>query len=352
MASSSPPSTTGTITIGTRRSALARKQTSFVEAGLQKAWPDQKTAVHAMDPLGDRNKVTALYAFNAKNLWTYELEELLGKGELDLIVHSLKDMPTSLPEGMAIGAILPREDPRDVLILPASNSSAPRSAHDILSSLPEGSVIGTSSLRRIAQLRRRYPQLAFANMRGNVGTRLAKLDSPSAEAGAPEGGFAGLIMAAAGLLRLDLGNRISAYLSGAEGGMWHAVGQGAIGVEVREDDERVKKLLEPLRCSRTERACYAERALMRALEGGCSVPIGVETDWEGEKLRLDAVVVALDGTEAVEAVEVAEVGSLEEAEELGRRVAAVLVEKGAGKILDVINEKRKEDMVAYAGSAP
>src|SRR5579862_3460460 len=201
-------------------------------------------------------------------------------------------MPTQLPSSCAIGAILTREDPRDALVL----KSSLQATYTTLASLPAGSTIGTSSVRRAAQIARKYPHLRFADVRGNVGTRLAKLD-------AEDGVYTALVLAAAGLKRLGLGGRISQNLDAESGGLLHAVGQGALGVEIREKDRRVRRLLEPLEDEATTRACLAERALMRTLEGGCSVPIGVETSWIGEDsqtLRMHAVVASLDGSEAVE----------------------------------------------------
>ncbi|TID18705.1 porphobilinogen deaminase [Venturia nashicola] len=337
---------TKTITIGTRRSKLARVQTDLVLAALQKEYPSYTYKIHAMDPLGDRDKITALYSFNAKSLWTHELEALLEVGDLELIVHSLKDMPTQLPPNMAIGAILPREDPRDALCLslpltkslPAASSG---SAHEILSTLPAGSLIGTSSLRRQAQLKRAHPHLTFADCRGNVPTRLRKLDDPKSftDQDVPE--FAALILAAAGLIRLELGHRITASLSKKEGGVMHAVGQGAIGVEIRKDDKQTAALLSTLSCWKTERACIAERSLMRTLEGGCSVPIGVETEWTAEdELLMRGTVVSIDGSEAVESEHKASVKSREEADAFGREVARQLVDQGADKILKNITLNR------------
>lgn len=251
-------------------------------------------------------------------------------------------MPTSLPDGMKLGAILKRASPQDALILKTGVSPSGKSAHAILSAMPAGSIIGTSSLRRTAQLRRAYPQLSFAICRGNLGTRLSKLDTPSKWADNPE--FAALVLAAAGLERIGLGDRISALLEGSvEGGSClYAVGQGAIGVEIREGDKRAEKLIASLNHQATAWACKAERSLMRTLEGGCSVPIGVETTWTDDRtLQLRGIVVSIEGDELVEAIEHMSVADDEIAEELGRRVAKALVDKGAGRILDIINEEKR-----------
>lgn len=299
-------------------------------------------------------------------------------------------MPTQLPPTCTLGAILPRADPRDALVM------APRLAptHSSLASLPAGAIVGTSSVRRSAQIARLYPHLRFANVRGNVGTRLAKLDAdhplplpdtqPSADDGGGGGGGDGqeegvryscLILAAAGLQRLGLGDRITQFLDSRHGGLLHAVGQGALGVEIRAGDARMRKLLGPLGDRRTALACLAERSLMRTLEGGCSVPIGVETEWlglglhaeEGEggmrghrdgdgdgggegkegkeegksgTLVMRAIVVSLNGTDHVEGERRGEVVTEEQADEFGWSMARDLVEKGAGRILETINLNR------------
>jgi len=335
------------LTIGTRRSRLARVQTDLVAAAIKSI----DIAIHAMDPLGDRDKTTALYKLSdgtaAKSLWTGELEELLEKKELDVIVHSLKDMPTTLPAGLVLAAVLKREDARDALILKRTaeqTNDEKRNAKAILENLPDGAVIGTSSLRRMAQLRTRYPQFKYEVVRGNVETRIRKLDSP----GEFENGikYAALILAAAGLIRLNLGDRINAYLTGDEehGGVLHAVGQGAIGIEAREDVAATRKMLSEINHRETWHAVLAERALLRALEGGCSVPIGVETSWkDGKTLVLKAAVVSVDGRTAVEAEDTAVVDGDVQAEELGARIAKNLVKKGASVILDAINAERKRE---------
>ena len=296
--------------------------------------------------MGDKNQTTALHAFNAKSLWTHELETLLLEGKLDLIVHSLKDMPTQLPRGCCLGSVLARADRRDVVVM---NARLAARGLKRLEELPEGAVVGTSSVRRIAQVARLYPGLRFQDVRGNVGTRLRKLDEE-------ENGYACLILAAAGVQRLGLGKRISSFLSKREGGMMYAVGQGALGIECRVGDERVKKLLEGVGHGGTWLECLAERSLLRTLEGGCSVPIGVETEWEsaageggdanggeagnGDTLVMRAIVVSVDGKEAVEGERRQQVRSAPEADECGWKMAQELVGQGAGKILEKITLNR------------
>jgi hydroxymethylbilane synthase len=229
-----------------------------------------------------------------------------------------------------------REDPRDVVIFSAVHAGR----YKALSELSAGSVVGTSSVRRAAQLRRRYPGLVFKDVRGNIDTRLKKVDEYEV------GGYDCIILAAAGLLRMEFGGRIAQFLeSGTEGGgLLHAVGQGALGLEAREADERTLEVLKSVIDEETMLATFAERSLMRMLEGGCSVPIGVETSWaaggKNKLLTMSAIVVSLDGKVGVEGGRTEEVTTLEEAEVLGEKLAQDLVEKGAQRILDVINEGR------------
>jgi hydroxymethylbilane synthase len=191
-------------------------------------------------------------------------------------------------------------------------------------------------------MKKNYPQLKFADVRGNVGTRLRKLDDPKSFTDQVVPDFAAIVIAVAGLVRLGLGDRITAYLSKKDGGMMHAVGQGAIGVETREGDEKVAHLLAKLGCWKTERATLAERSLMRTLEGGCSVPLGVETSWaDGDLLTMQATVVSVEGDQSVDAEATAKVTTKKEAEELGMEVAGVMIEKGAADILVKITLNRK-----------
>lgn len=327
------------IYIGTRRSALAVIQAELVRDALQAAHPDKTFEISAMATMGDKNQVTPLHNFGAKALWTHELEAGLVDGSLDIIVHCLKDMPTQLPEGLVIGCIMDRADPRDVIIMKKG------SPYRTLAELPKGSVVGTSSVRRSAQIKIKYPHLEFADIRGNVGTRLSKLD-------AEDGPFACTLLAAAGLKRFGMEDRITQYLDSKTpgGGTLYAVGQGALGIEIKEGDEKAINLLEKLQDVGTTLSCLAERSLMRTLEGGCSVPIGVETEWvEKGKLILKAIVVSLDGSEHVYVERLEEVLNEKDADEFGMKVAGDLVEKGAGKILEKINLNR--NVIAEGGGA-
>ncbi|GLI79176.1 hypothetical protein PoHVEF18_007504 [Penicillium ochrochloron] len=314
--------------IGTRRSNLAVVQAEGIRDSLQKIAPNQSFEIEALRTLGDKDKLTALYEFGAKNLWTSELEEKLTSGELDVIVHCLKDMPTRLPDNCELAAIPLRDDPRDALIVKAGLP------YTSLSTLPDGAVVGTSSVRRSAQLRRLYPNLRFANLRGNVETRLAKVDDPQSE-------YACMIMSTAGLQRLGLEHRINQYLQSKDGGIFHAVGQGALGLEIRKGDTRMQQLLNQLADHKSTLACLAERSLMRTLEGGCSVPIGVETEWiQSDILRMSAVVVSLDGSQNVQDSVEARLQTIEEANSLGEELADKLVQAGAEAILKDINKNR------------
>ncbi|KAK4122236.1 porphobilinogen deaminase [Parathielavia appendiculata] len=338
-----------TLKVGTRRSALALRQTEVVIDALKRAHPHVTFEVHSVSVMGDRDKTTPLPALG-KGLWTSELEAQLVSRELDVIVHSLKDMPTSLPPGCVLACVTGREDRRDVVVFSKQHEENGR--YKTLADLPDGAVVGTSSVRRAAQLKRRYPGLVFRDVRGNIDTRLRKCD---------EEGYDAIILAAAGLLRLDLGKRISQYLDSSSegGGLLHAVGQGALGLEVREDDDRMKELLKAVEDTPTMMACFAERAVMRTLEGGCSVPIGVETAWvEGEtvgdnkkKLRLRAVVVSLDGTQAVDGEATEEITSLAQAESMGKELAQKLAGMGAQQILDDINMGRASGAALKVGDA-
>ncbi|KAL7808818.1 porphobilinogen deaminase, dipyromethane cofactor binding domain-containing protein [Trichoderma aethiopicum] len=331
-AQGSSPSPFTTIRVGTRNSPLALAQADIVVAALQAVLPAHYSfPIHGMTTTGDRDQSTALYNFGGKGLWTTQLEDRLAADELDLIVHSLKDMPTTLPDGLVLGCVTRREDPRDTLVL--KRGLAERHGWRTLADLPAGSVIGTSSVRRIAQLARRYPGLRFKDHRGNIQTRLKKLDDD------PE--LTGIILAAAGLQRMGLDAHISQFLESDSGGILHAVGQGALGIECRAGDERVLAALRLIEDKEAGLATAAERSLMRALEGGCSVPIGVETKWvEPGQLRLRATVVSVQGTEGVDGEAVEPIGTLEQAEQFGRRMAADLVSRGANKILDDINKNK------------
>jgi len=236
--------------------------------------------------------------------------------QADIAVHSLKDLPTNLPDGLMLGCITEREDPADALVVHEKHRD--RS----LATLPEGAVVGTSSLRRLAQLRHHFPHLTFKDVRGNVITRLEKLDA---------GEFDCLILAAAGLGRLGLGGRIHERIDPTIS--LHAVGQGALGIECRQGDGAVLEMIQALEHPPTARRCLAERAFLRELEGGCQVPIGVHSRIEGDQLLLTGMVASLDGQRLIRD-EVA--GEQSDPEAIGIRLAHSLRSQGAGEILEEI----------------
>ncbi|MEL6385540.1 MAG: hydroxymethylbilane synthase [Cyanobacteria bacterium J06626_18] len=313
------PSTTAstrTICIGSRKSQLALVQTHWVRDELQKQFPDVTFEVKTMDTQGDKVLDVSLSKIGDKGLFTQELEDGMLQGDIDFAVHSLKDLPTRLPEGLMLGCITERENPADALVVHAKHQDKQ------LDTLPEGAVIGTSSLRRLAQLRHHYPHLTFKDIRGNLNTRLRKLD---------EGQYDAIILAVAGLERLGMGDRIHQTLSPDVS--LHAVSQGALGIECREGDEEILAVIKTLEHETTAHRCLAERAFLRELEGGCQVPIGVNTAIEGETLTLIGLVASLDGQTLIkDQVK----GAITEAETMGTQLAQQLKSQGAQAILDAI----------------
>ncbi|KAJ2838143.1 porphobilinogen deaminase [Coemansia sp. 'formosensis'] len=309
--------------VGSRDSKLALIQTELVVAALQKAHPTLSIEIQTMKTIGDKIQDVALSKFGDKGLFTKELETALAAGLIDLVVHSLKDMPTTLPPNMALAAVTEREDARDALIM------APRHTHTSLDDLPPGSVVGTGSVRRVAQLRRLYPHLRFMDIRGNLNTRLAKLD-------AEDSPFDALILAVAGMTRLGMHHRITQPIDN----VLHAVGQGALGIEIRADDDLTRVIAQGLDHQPSRLACAAERELMRVLEGGCSVPIGAVAHWDEptKRLSLNAIVASPDGAQAVEASSQITTDGDEDAQAraLGAQVAAMMRERGAAQILAAI----------------
>ena len=302
----------GVIRIASRASELALRQARSVEAQL--AARGFSCEVVTFKTTGDKKLDEPLSEIGAKGLFTRELEVALAKKKVDCCVHSLKDLPTELPEGLIIGAILEREDPRDVLVV-----NAVTEAED-LASLPSGSRVGTSSLRRRAQLKSLRPDLEVAELRGNVPTRLKKVDTGKVHAA---------ILAAAGLIRLDARARIKQYLDPPA---WlPAAGQGAIAIEIREDDDEMRQIIRALDHEDTSRAVRAERAFLAALEGGCQIPIGAlaARDASGE-LILHGFVSDLRGRDVVRGSSIVDPSSPEAA---GRALAADLRTRGATSLL-------------------
>lgn len=322
--SSSVSAPTRTIRIGSRKSQLALVQTYWVQEQLQKHFPERTFEVHTMSTQGDKILDVALAKIGDKGLFTKELEVGMLSGETDFAVHSLKDLPTNLPEGLILGAVTEREDPADALIVNEKYQDRR------IDTLPEGTVVGTSSLRRLAQLRHHFPHLTFKDIRGNLNTRLQKLDA---------GEYDAIILAVAGLRRLGMGetpaegqrNRIHQILPPAVS--LHAVGQGALGIECRGDDEEVLTLLKAIEHTPTAQCCTAERAFLRELEGGCQVPIGVNTALAGDTLTLTGMVASLDGQQLIQDHLT---GQANTAEQMGIELARRLRAQGAQTILDEI----------------
>jgi hydroxymethylbilane synthase len=317
------PNSTQTIRIASRKSQLALVQTYWVQAELQKHFPDRTFEVEMMSTQGDKILDVPLAKIGDKGLFTKELEVKILDRTADLAVHSLKDLPTNLPAGLMLGCITERENPADALVVNAKHQGLQ------LETLPAGAVIGTSSLRRLAQLRHHFPHFAFKDVRGNVNTRLAKLDA---------GEYDALILAAAGLQRLDFGDRIHQVIPASLS--LHAVGQGALGIECRTEDPEVLALLQTLQHQPTAYRCYAERAFLRELEGGCQVPIGVNTTIDGDNLTLVGMVSSLDGQRLVTDTIT---GLATNAEQIGKDLAHLLRSKGAQEILDEIFELVRRD---------
>jgi hydroxymethylbilane synthase len=295
-------------------------QTEWVRDELRRAHPQLEISIEAMATQGDKILDVALAKIGDKGLFTKELEAQMLLDRADIAVHSLKDLPTNLPEGLMLGCVTEREDPADALVVHAKHQDKS------LATLPEGSVVGTSSLRRLAQLRHHYPQLVFKDVRGNVITRLEKLDA---------GEYDCLILAAAGLGRLGLGERIHELIDPSIS--LHAVGQGALGIECRLGDQGVLEQIKVLEHLPTARRCLAERAFLRQLEGGCQVPIGVNSSFEGpesdQQLVLTGMVAALDGKRLIrDTVR----GPATNPEALGIELALLLRSQGAGEILEQI----------------
>ena len=304
-----------TIRIATRRSELALWQANYVRARLLALHADLTVELVRITTQGDRILDAPLARVGGKGLFIKELEQVLLQGGADIAVHSLKDMTVSLPQGLRIAALCEREDARDAFV---SNEYAD------VQSLPAGARVGTSSLRRQCQLRAAFPAMTVNNLRGNVNTRLRKLDA---------GEFDAIILATAGLKRLGLQQRIRAYIEPEE--MLPAVGQGVVCVESRSDDT-LSDLLQPLDHATTRRCVSAERALNERLGGGCQVPIAAYAQVNGDRVRLRALVGYPDGHDIIRAE--AE-GSIEQPEAIGTRVAAELLARGAKAILDYVYER-------------
>ncbi|XBW36420.1 hypothetical protein QEN19_001999 [Hanseniaspora menglaensis] len=314
-----------TVQVGGRSSRLAVVQSEHIAALIDSTFPQvTNIPITKFKTLGDNVLNKPLYTFGGKAVWTKELEDKLDNKELDIVVHSLKDVPTTLPDGFILGGITKRVDPSDCVCFKAG------SKYKTLKDLPEGAVVGTSSIRRSAQLRRIYPTLKFESVRGNLLTRLGKLDDP-------ESPFSCIILASAGLIRQELAHRISYTLNKDE--MYHAVGQGALGLEIRKNDEIMQYVCDMICDYETTICCLAERSLMRSLEGGCSVPIGVESyfNHETKELTLHGCVISVDGQTSVESSITKKIEDVHmDSTEVGILLSAELCKHGAKEILESI----------------
>ena len=301
------------LTIGTRHSLLALWQSNHIAALLREKYPECEVVLKKIVTKGDRILDVPLAQIGGKGLFTKEIETELADGTIDLAVHSLKDMPTVLPEGLCLTAITERANVGDAFV---SNKYAS------FEELPLGAVIGTSSLRRKAQLLAARPDLQIMDLRGNVDTRLRKLD---------EGLYDAIILAAAGLERLGHGDRITALIPPDV--CLPAVGQGALAIEARTADDEVRSMLEFLNDLPTKQSTDAERAFLGLLEGGCQVPIGVHADVAGEQIKIEAIIAALDGSTVLRDTIT---GKAEDAVALGQQLGKKMLAAGGQEILAAI----------------
>ncbi len=305
-----------TVRIATRKSALALWQAEYVKAELEHFHPGINVELVPMTTKGDVILDTPLAKVGGKGLFVKELEVAMLENRADIAVHSMKDVPVEFPDGLGLEVICPREDPRDAFV---SNTIAS------FADLPQGAIVGTSSLRRQCQIKALRPDLEIRDLRGNVNTRLAKLDN---------GDYDAIILAAAGLIRLGMPERIKAFIEPEI--MLPANGQGAVGIECRTDDQTIKALLAPLECVETRTRVLAERAMNRALEGGCQVPIGSYAQIKGDTIELRGLVGAVDGSQIISDQVT---GQLNQAEQLGLELAEKLLAQGADAILKQVYEQ-------------
>jgi hydroxymethylbilane synthase len=304
------------VRIGTRGSDLALWQTRHVKALLEELFSGIVIDVQTIKTTGDKILDAPLAKIGDKGLFTKELDVALLDERIDLAVHSFKDVPTAIPEGLAIGAVLEREDVRDVFI---GHSKSP---NQIFMTLPRQAVIATGSLRRKCQVLNARKDIQIVDIRGNLNTRIKKLD---------ESNWDGIILAKAGVTRLGWAQRITEILPFEI--MLPAVGQGALAIEMRNGDKRIEELLRTLHHLPTALTVTAERSLLRRLEGGCQIPIGAYGQVQGNKLRLDAMIGSLDGKRIVKG---SRSGSHTNAEKIGIELAEELLKRGGKEILDEI----------------
>lgn len=306
--------------LGTRGSKLALWQAAYTAEALKEAVPDIEIEIKVIKTRGDKILDVALSRIGDKGLFTKEIEQALLNNEIDLAVHSMKDVPSELAAGLCLGAVTRRENPQDVLISHRNYTFA---------QLPKNAVIGTSSLRRIAQIRARRPDLILVDLRGNVDTRIRKMKQEDMD---------GIVLAYAGVKRLGYEEMISDYLPSEW--MLPAVGQGALALEVRQADSATRQLLELINHPETGRAIVAERAFLSELEGGCQVPIASLAQMEGSQLSVRGLVSSLDGTTVYKEECCCHP---DQAEQAGRDLARRLIERGAARILDEIKQAGRND---------
>ncbi len=298
------------LVIASRESALAMWQARHIQIRLQALYPQTQVEILGMTTTGDQILDSPLARIGGKGLFVKELEQALADGRADLAVHSMKDVPMHLPEGFAMAAIGEREDPRDAFV---SND------YPNLAALPAGSVVGTSSLRRQSQLQARFPELRIESLRGNLQTRLRKLD---------EGQYAAIILAAAGLKRLGLEGRIADLIDTDDS--IPAVGQGALGIEINATRTDLIAVLAPLNHAETAACVEAERGMSRALAGSCTVPLGAYAEKLGDEIHIKGFVASIDGSELLRE---SLTGGTQDPEALGQELAQRLRERGADRLL-------------------
>lgn len=302
------------LVIASRESALAMWQAKHIQACLQALYPSCDVQILGMTTTGDQILDAPLSRIGGKGLFVKELEMALADGSADLAVHSMKDVPMNLPEGFMMVATGQREDARDAFV---SNK------FDSLENLPHGSIVGTSSLRRQSQLQHRFPHLNIESLRGNVQTRLRKLD---------EGQYAAIILAAAGLIRLGLGERVRDFISPTDS--IPAVGQGALGIEINANRRDLIDILAPLNHIDTQLCVEAERGFSRALAGSCTVPLGAYALRDGDNIHMTGFVASVDGTQMLREKMT---GLVANPEDIGRALAMKLIARGADKILAALD---------------
>lgn len=305
-----------TLNIASRESALALWQSRHIKARLEALYPELEVNINGMTTKGDKILDVPLAKIGGKGLFVKELETSMLEGQSDIAVHSMKDVPMEFPEGLELAVICERENPFDAFV---SNKFAS------IDELPEGAIVGTSSLRRQSQLAASRPDLDIRPLRGNVNTRLAKLDA---------GEYDAIILAASGLKRLEFDDRIKSVISAEQS--LPAVGQGALGIECRSQDEAIKKLLAPLIHPESEACVKAERAMNHRLHGGCQVPIAGYATLDGDSLHLRGLVASEDGSTILK-TELS--GPIDQCEELGVAVAEALLKMGAGPLLEAVYNK-------------